>query len=69
MEEINEVLKDLDERIEVQERYIKSAKQAKNEAIASLMFRELAAFLEVRKMIMKVKKKCPGSGNSERHNK
>lgn len=64
MEEINEVLKELDEMIKLQERYVESAEQGANEAVVSLESRELAAFVKVRNMI---KKKCPGSGNSEGH--
>ena len=50
MEE-NEILKSLDEMIEVHERYIEAAKQGANEALASLESRELACLSKVRNMI------------------
>lgn len=70
MGEIKVILKELDEMIKIQERYVESAEQGANEAVVSLETRELAAYMKVKKMINeKMKEEDVNEINDEKSQK
>lgn len=61
-----EILKELDERINIQNRNIERVIQvSNNQAELVLLEREIATYQSVKKLIKE--KKCPRSGNSNEH--